>query len=63
MHVLFKMPIILIKTLKNTSFVFFSEKKYIVAIFSVFSLFFDENNEISRKSSKNNFSGEKKLFS
>ena len=32
---------------------FFQKKKYVVAKFSVFCLLFDENNEISRKSSKN----------
>ena len=53
-EVLFKMPLILLKTLKNTSYIIvFQKKKYIVAIFSVFCLLFDENNEISRKSSKN----------
>ena len=46
------MPLILLKTLKNTLFIIFSEKKSIVAIFSVFCLLFDENNEIRRKSYK-----------
>ena len=38
---------------KHVIYDFFSEKKCIVAIFSGFYLLFDENNEISRKSSKN----------
>ena len=40
------------KNVENTSFIILFQKKYIVAIFSVFCLLFDENNEISRKSSK-----------
>ena len=51
--VLFKMPLILLKTVEKHVFYCFSEKKIIVAIFSVFCLLFDENNEISRKSTKN----------
>ena len=48
-----KILLILLKTVKNTSFIICLEKKYIVAIFKAFCLFFDENNEIRRKSSKN----------
>ena len=40
----------------------FFQKKYIVAITSVFCLFFDENNEISRKSSKKFTFSEKSNF-
>ena len=38
---------------KHVIYNFFQKKKYIVAMFNVFCLLFDENNEISRKSSKN----------
>ena len=49
---------------KHVIYDFISSKKYIVAIFSVFCLFFDENNEIIKKNhGKTNFFGEKEVFS
>ena len=47
---------------KHVIYVFF-RKKYIMAIFSVFSLFFDGYNEICRKSSKDSLFRWKELFS
>ena len=51
--VLCKMPIILLKTLKNTSFMNLLRKKYIIRIIIIFLLLFCESNDINKKSSKN----------
>ena len=61
--VLFKMPLILLKNVKKQVIYEFFQKKSILSQYSVFfCLFFDENNEIRRKSSKIYLFGEKMFF-
>ena len=60
--VLFKIPLILLKTLKNRSFMNFFRKKVYCHNTQCFLFNFDENNEIRRKSSKNSLFWWKEVF-